>query len=70
LPEEKVIALIEHVVEGCGMRKTGRLLKVGKDTVCRYTKLAGEHSEQLHDELVVLSPPVRRSAVPARSKVR
>ena len=54
LPEEKVVSIIEHVVEGCGMRKTGRLLKVGKDTVCRYTKLAGQHSEQLHEELVAL----------------
>jgi len=65
LPEEKVVSIIEHVVEGVGMRKTGRLLKVGKDTVCRYTKLAGEHSEKLHDELVAFSPqhgrnPVRR----------
>jgi transposase-like protein len=65
LPEEKIISIIEHVNEGCGMRKTGRLLNVDADTVCRYTKLAGEHAEKLHDELVAFSPqhgrnPVRR----------
>ena len=63
LPKETVISLIEHVVEGNGMRKTGRLLRVGHTTVSRYTKLAGEHSEQLHDELVAFSPSNERSAV-------
>jgi transposase-like protein len=63
LPEEKVVSIVEHVNEGCGMRKTGRLLKVGKDTVCRYTQLAGEHAEKLHDELVAFSPPHRRTPV-------
>jgi IS1 family transposase len=38
------------------MRTTGRLLKVCKDTVCRSTKLAGEHAAKLHDELVAFSP--------------
>jgi transposase-like protein len=63
LPEEKVISIIEHVTEGCGMRKTGRLTGVKPDTVSRYTKLAGKHSEQLHDELVAFSPSDRRSSV-------
>ena len=56
LPAEKAVSLLEHVVEGNGMRKTGRLVKVGHMTVSRYTKLAGEHSETLHDELVAFSP--------------
>ena len=47
---------VEHTVEGVGVRKTGRLVGVGKDTVSRYVKLAGEHAEQLHDELVAFSP--------------
>ena len=46
LPEETAIAILEHVAEGVGMRKTGRLLKVDHETVSRYTKLAGEHAEQ------------------------
>jgi len=53
LPEETVVSILEHVVEGTGMRKTGRLLNVDPDTVSRYTRLAGEHAEQLHDELVM-----------------
>jgi transposase-like protein len=67
LPEETAIAILEHVVEGCGMRKTGRLLKVDPATVSRYTKLAGEHAEQIHDELVDFSPEHRGS--PVRRKV-
>jgi|GEM_PF-1283188 len=63
LPKETVVSLIEHVVEGNGMRKTGRLLRVGHVTVSRYTTLAGEHAEQLHEELVAFSPSDRRSPV-------
>ena len=57
LPKDKVVSIVEHVVEGNGMRKTGRLLKVDADTVIRYTRLAGKHAEALHDELVAFSPP-------------
>jgi transposase-like protein len=63
LPKETVISILEHVVEGTGMRKTGRLLKVDHDTVSRYTKLAGEHAEQLHDELVAFSPEHRGDSI-------
>jgi len=37
-PKDKVVSIIEHVVEGNGMRKTGRLLNVEPDTVIRYTR--------------------------------
>jgi transposase-like protein len=63
LPPNTVTAIIEHVVEGNGVRKTGRLVKVDPYTVSRYTKLAGEHAEQLHDELVAFSPKERRNSV-------
>jgi transposase-like protein len=56
LPEEKVVSLLEHVVEGNGIRKTSRLEKIHQQTVIRYTRLAGEHAEKLHDELVAFSP--------------
>jgi transposase-like protein len=56
MPEEKVVAILEHVAEGCGMRKTGRLVGVEHDTVSRLTKLAGECAEKIHDELVDFSP--------------
>jgi transposase-like protein len=63
LPKDKIVSIIEHTVEGVGVRKTGRLLGVSKDTVSRYVKLAGEHAEHLHDELVAFSPSDRRDTV-------
>jgi transposase-like protein len=63
LPEETIVSILEHVVEGNGMRKTGRLLKVDHDTVSRYTKLAGEHAEKLHEELVAFSPEHRGDSI-------
>jgi hypothetical protein len=63
LPKDKIVSILEHAVEGVGVRKTGRLVGVGKDTVSRYVKLAGEHAEQLHDELVAVSPPDRGDTI-------
>jgi transposase-like protein len=56
LPGEKVVSILEHVNEGVGMRKTGRLERVKEDTVIRYARLAGAHAKSLHDELVAFSP--------------
>ena len=56
LPEEKVVALLHHVAEGVGVRKTSRLVGVSKDTVVRYSVQAGGHAQQLHEELVAFSP--------------
>ena len=56
LPEEKVVAVLRHIAEGVGVRKTSRLLGVNKNTVVRYCLLAGDHAQQLHDELVAFSP--------------
>jgi LacI family transcriptional regulator len=68
LPEDKVVAVLHHIAEGVGVRKTGRLVGVNKNTVVRYCLRAGDHARQLHDELVALSPrdprgPVRREVV-------
>jgi hypothetical protein len=63
LPEEKVVAVLAHIAEGVGVRKTGRLTGVTKDTVVRYCVRAGEHAQQLHDELVAFSPRHPRSPV-------
>ncbi len=65
LAPEKVESVLEHVSEGCGVRQTGRLCKVNRNTVGRYSRLAGEQARHLHDELVAFSPqhprgPVRR----------
>jgi transposase-like protein len=63
LPEDKVIAVLQHLAEGVGVRKTGRLVGVNKDTVVRYSLLAGHHAQQLHDERVAFSPSDPRGPV-------
>ncbi len=52
----KAAAVLEHLADGCGVRQTARLTGVSKDTVARYAERAGEHAQQLHDELVAFSP--------------
>ena len=59
LPPGKVNDVLAHVAEGVGTRKTARLAGVHTDTVTRYTRLAGDHAQALHDELVPLSPQDR-----------
>ena len=61
LPEEKVVAIMEHVQEGCGTLATSRLLKVGKNTVTRYIRISGHHAQKVHDEKVSFSPSDKRS---------
>ena len=63
LPADKVVSVLEHLNEGCGIRSTGRLTKVHRDTVMRYGRLAGDHAHQLHDELVAFSPEDPRGPV-------
>lgn len=63
LPADKVVAVLAHVAEGIGTRKTARLVGVHKDTVTRYIRRAGGHAEQLHDELVAFSPDDERGPV-------
>ena len=70
LPEDKVIAILKHLAEGCGVRKTARLVGVSKDTVVRYALRAGEHAQHLHDELVAFSPSDARGAVRREVVVR
>ena len=56
LPADKAIALLDHIREGCGTRATSRLVRVDKNTVTRYVRLAGPHADTLHHELVAFSP--------------
>ena len=62
LDQKKAVSLLEHISESCGVRKTGRLVGVNKNTVMRYSRLAGEHAKMLHDELyqfrLIFAPPV------------
>ena len=63
LPEPKAVSVLEHLDEGCGVRQTGRLVKVHRDTVMRYGRLAGQHAHDAHDELVAFSPEDPRGPV-------
>jgi transposase-like protein len=63
LPEDRVVSVLEHLVEGVGVRKTSRLVGVTRNTVARYCARAGEHAQQLHDELVAFSPAHHRGPV-------
>jgi hypothetical protein len=63
LPEGKVEAVLAHIAEGCGVRKTGRLVGVNRETVARYSGLAGAHAQAVHQELVAFSPAAARGAV-------
>ena len=73
LPEEKAYAVLEHLDEGCGIRPTGRLVGVHRDTVVRLARAAGTHAHDAHDELVAFSPsdprgPTRRDVVVRRQE--
>jgi transposase-like protein len=57
LTEEQALSIFEHLAERTGVRATARLVKVNRNTVVRYSRLAGDHARQLHDELVAFSPP-------------
>ena len=63
-------AVLAHMAEGVGTRKTARLTGVHRDTVTRYVRLAGGHAAQLHDELVAFSPDHARGAVRRKVVVR
>ena len=56
LADDKALAVLAHLADGCGVRQTSRLVGVGKNTVVRYSLRAGGHARQLHDELVSFSP--------------
>ncbi len=63
LPEDKALSVLAHLQESCGVRQTGRLVGVNKNTVIRLAVLAGQHAKELHDERVGFSPQHPRSAV-------
>jgi transposase-like protein len=56
LTEEKAVSIFEHLADRNGVRATARLVKVNRNTVVRFARLAGGHARQLHDELVAFSP--------------
>ena len=70
LPQDKAVSLFQHLSERTGVRATARLVGVRPNTVVRYSRLAGEHARQLHDEFVALSPPDARGPVRREVVVR
>ena len=52
LPPAKIADIAQHVVEGTGMRATGRLCGVSLNTVLRIALRAGEHAQAFHDQQV------------------
>jgi LacI family transcriptional regulator len=70
LPEGKLLAVLAHLADGCGVRQTARLVGVSKDTVTRLALRAGDHARQLHDELAAFSPSHRAGAARREVVVR
>jgi transposase-like protein len=56
LPQETAVSVLQHLVEGNGVRQTERLTGVHRDTVMRLARLAGPHAQGVHEELVAFSP--------------
>lgn len=52
VPEEKAIAVAEHLAEGCSLKATARLAKVQPSVVQRLKAKVGEHAEAFHAEQV------------------
>ena len=50
--EAKASEIIDHLDEGCSVRSTARLTKVGKETVARLLKVSGRHAQRFHDQRV------------------
>ena len=50
--EDKLVAIAEHLADGCGVRATARLCKVSRNTVLRFIRRFGEHAELFHDSMV------------------
>jgi transposase-like protein len=56
LTQEQASSIFEHLADRNGVRATARLVKVNRNTVVRYARLAGGHARLLHDERVAFSP--------------
>lgn len=52
LPLEKRQAILEHLVEGCGVRATARLQRVSPVTVLKLLREAGDAAADWHHEVV------------------
>ena len=46
--QDTLVAIAEHLADGCGARATARLCKVSLNTVLRFTQRFGKHAEGFH----------------------
>jgi len=52
LDDETMASVFNHISEGCGVRKTSRLVGVHRDTVAKYRSAAGGQVKELYQELI------------------
>jgi transposase-like protein/IS1 family transposase len=52
LAEDKVISVLQHLVEGCSVRSTERLTGVHRDTIIKLLTVVGEKCERLMTERI------------------
>jgi transposase-like protein len=52
LPQQTVLHIAEHLVEGNGMRPTSRLCGVSLNTVLRIAHRLGDHAQEFHEQMV------------------
>ena len=50
MPPDKAESIAKHLKEGCGIRKTGRLVGVSKDSVTRMALRLGRHAQAQHNK--------------------
>src|SRR5579863_7970814 len=50
VPEDKAVAVAEHLAEWCSLKATARLAKVHPSVVSRLNRKVGSHTEAYHDE--------------------
>jgi len=53
MPPDKAEAIAKHLKEGCGIRKTARLVGASKDGVTNMAIRLGLHARSMHDKWVV-----------------
>jgi transposase-like protein len=52
LPQDKAVAIAQHLAEGNGMLPTSRLCGVSLNTVLRFAHRAGGHAQEFHEQMV------------------
>ena len=56
ISKEKAIDILKHLADHNGTLQTSRLTGVYTAVVTRLARIAGEHAEKVHEELVAFSP--------------